>query len=310
MKRHQRATPDSMQGDVPCSSQTEPHLDQFQRQTFIQGQTWNVFVAGSGPAVVFLHNGGGTLWNWTYQLEHFSSAYRVIAPDLPGFGNSCRYSTPLRLDDYVQGLSELLTVLDCPDAILVGNCIGASIALEFALRQPERVRALALFNVCGGLPMLNPRLRFWAAVRPVSSLGRLLHQALMNAASHPNLRRLGDSFLYADHEPELHPMIKRSIQRQDADPRLRPSLYWLVMGLESFRIFSQVRQRPAAFPPVLLAWGEQNKTLDPMWAQLIAGWLAPDRFWLISNAGHLPMYERPELVNQVLASFFLPNQKC
>ncbi len=270
----------------------------------IRGQTWNVFEAGAGTPIVFLHNGGGTLWNWIYQLQHFSSKYRVIAPDLPGFGRSHRPSAPLTLDTYVQGLSDLLETLDCANPILVGNCIGSSIALEFALRQPEKVKALALFNICGGPPMLNPRLQFWAALRPSTALGKILYRHMLNAASHPALQRLSADLLYADGEPDLHPQLSRFVEQQRLDPNLRASLYWLVMGLDSFSIFSQRRERPAQFPPALLGWGAQNRTLDSVWAKVIADWLSPDRFWLIENAGHMPMYEQPEQVNEALEGFF------
>lgn len=278
------------------------HLSE--RQVTICGQSWNIFEAGSGTPIVFLHNGGGTLWNWVHQLQHFSPTCRVIAPDLPGFGRSYRPSGPLTLDMYVHGLSELLKVLDCRKPILAGNCIGASIALEFALRQPEKVKALALFNICGGLPMLNPHLQFWASMRPFTALGRALHQYLINAASHSWLQHLSAPLLYADGEPELHPQLRQFIQQQSLDPKLRASLYWLVMGLDSFSIFSLPRQKTPRFPPVLLGWGVQNRTLSSGWAKVIADWLTPDHFWLIENAGHLPMYEQPEQMNEALEIFF------
>jgi len=274
-----------------------------EHEIIIRGQPWNVFEAGSGTPIVFLHNGGGTLWNWAHQLQYLSSKYHVIAPDLPGFGRSHRPSKPLTLDTYTQDLSELLEILDCPKPILVGNCIGSSIALEFALRQPEKVAALALFNVCGGLPMLSTSLQFWASMRPLSTLGKALHQSIVNAASHPSLLHLSAPLLYADGEPELHLQLKQFAQQQRLDPKLRASLYWLVMGLNSFSIFSQPRQKPAHFPPVLLGWGIQNRTLDVKWAKVIADWLLPDRVWLIENAGHMPMYEQPERVNEMLEVF-------
>ena len=158
---------------------------------------WHVFDAGAGRPLVFLHNGGGTFLNWAYQLEYFLPNYRVIAPDLPGFGRSARLGLPLTLDLYVQGLKDQLDRLNISKPILIGNCIGSSIALEFALREPERVAALALFNVCGGLPMLSPQLQFWAGLRPVTALGRRLHQLMVDTASHPILYPLNAPLLYA-----------------------------------------------------------------------------------------------------------------
>ena len=283
-------------------------LAAYQTQLVVHGEAWNVFDKGSGMPIVFLHNGGGTLWNWAHQLEYFSTHYRVIAPDLPGFGRSHRSSEPLRLDTYVQGVSELIRILGCPKPIFVGNCIGSSIALKLALQQPEQVTALALFNVCGGVPMLSPSLQFWANVRPNTVVGKAIHQYLLHAASHPDLQYLNSRLIYANNEPTLHPMLSQFIEHQRLDPKLRASLYWLTMGLDSFNMFSQPQQKPASFPPVLLGWGTQNRTLGISWAKVIADWLTPDPFWLIEEAGHMPMYEQPELVNERLESFFKERQ--
>lgn len=263
-----------------------------------------MYETGTGTPIIFLHNGGGTLWNWSHQLEYFAKSHRVIAPDLPGFGRSHRPKSPLTLEMYVRELASLLEKLNCSSPILAGNCIGSAIALEFALRYPQRVHALALFNVCGGLPMLNPRLRYWASQRPKSRWGRSLHRRLMQTASHPSLHRLSAPLLYANGEPKLHPRLRQFVQEERRDKNLRGSLYWLAMGLDSFSVFSQPRQKPASFPRLMLGWGSQNRTLAPTWAHKLSDWLKPDEFWLIENAGHMPMYERPDAVNQRLENFF------
>ena len=267
-------------------------------------QPWHAYDAGSGIPIIFLHNGGGTFLNWMFQLEHFSSDYRVIAPDLPGFGSSPKPAMPLTLDFYVQGFADFIESQNISKPIVMGNCIGSSIALEFTLRQPEKVAGLALFNVCGGLPMLSDRLKLWAGLRPSSSFGRKLHQLMIDSASHPWLYRFNAPFLYSGSEPQFHPELKRFTQRQLDEPAFRASLYWLAMGLDSFGIFAQPRRKPEQFPPVLLGWGDQNKVLDASWAGKIADWLHPDRFWMMENTGHMPMYEHPGLVNETLSEFF------
>ena len=270
-------------------------LEAYQSQLEICGQTWNIFKKGAGTPIVFLHNGGGTLWNWAHQLQYFSDSFQVIAPDLPGFGRSYRPNAPLTLDFYVKGLGELFKVLDSPNPILVGNCIGASIALEFALRYPAKVKALTVFNVCGGMPMLSPHLRFWAGWS---------FRSMVDFASRPMMQRLSAPLLYADRIPDLHPALERFVRQQRSDRSLQPSLYWLLQGLDTFNKFSQPGQRPNHFPPVLLAWGMQNRTLPIQWADSLAEWLRPDHLWRIEKAGHMPMYEQPEQVNEVLEDFF------
>ncbi|MBK9209663.1 MAG: alpha/beta hydrolase [Anaerolineales bacterium] len=74
--------------------------------------------------------------------------------------------------------------------------------------------------------------------------------------------------------------------------------------MDSFNVFSHPGKSPLTFLPVLLGWGAQNRTLTAIWAGFIAEWLSPDQFWLIENAGHMPMYEQPKLVNETLEVFF------
>jgi 3-oxoadipate enol-lactonase len=282
---------------------SEEFLEQHQARFTIQGRTWNVLDAGLGEPMIFLHNGGGSLWNWAYQIQYFASKYRVIAPDLPGSGLSYRSTEPLTLEAFLRGVLELLETLNCSKSILIGNCIGASIALELALRHPEKVEALVLFNLCGGMPMLNPWLRFVAALRPRTAMGQILHRRMIDITGHPSLQHLSTRWVCADEEPRLHPMQSQFIQQQQMDSRLWASIYWLVMGLNSFDLFSGSRQKPSSFPPVLLGWGKQNRTLHPNWAMVVAEWLKPDDLWMIESAGHLPMVEQPQRVNEKLDSF-------
>jgi pimeloyl-ACP methyl ester carboxylesterase len=266
------------------------------------GECWNVLEVGQGNPIVFLHNGGGTLWNWAHQLEFFAGSYRVIAVDLPGFGRSGRPTT-LNLPRYAHGFAQLLEQLELDRPVVIGNCIGASIALEVALQSPQRFAGLAVFNVCGGLKMLPAPLAFWAGWRPrVRWLGRL-HEKLFGLFSHPDLQRLGAHQIYAHGQPDLPASLERQVQAERRDPRLRGSMYQLALGLESFNVFTQPQRKPEDFPPVLLGWGAQNRTLEPRWAEVIAHWLQPERLWMIPEAGHMPMYEQPAAFNQELEVF-------
>jgi pimeloyl-ACP methyl ester carboxylesterase len=265
-------------------------------------QSWNVLEVGQGQPIVFLHNGGGTLWNWTHQLEFFAGSYRVIAVDLPGFGRSGR-PTPLNLPGYAHGLAQLLTHLELDRPVLIGNCIGAAIALEVALHSPQRIAGLAVFNVCGGLKMLPAPLAFWAGWRPQARWLKQLHETLFGLFSHPDLQWFGAHRIYAHGQPVFPAALERQVQAERRDPRLRGSMYQLALGLESFNVFTQARHKPEDFPPVLLGWGAQNRTLEPHWADVIATWLRPERLRLIPETGHLPMYEQPAAFNRELEAF-------
>jgi pimeloyl-ACP methyl ester carboxylesterase len=78
---------------------------------------------------------------WEPQLRSFTSEHRVIAPDLPGFGQ-----TPLESDevDYRAFVRSALDAAGMDHAVLIGTSLGARIAVELALESPERVSALVL----------------------------------------------------------------------------------------------------------------------------------------------------------------------
>ena len=271
-----------------------------ERLVLVQNRIWNILDSGSGRPIVFLHNGGGNLWNWAYQIEYFLPKYRIIVPDLLGFGRSERTEKPLSLDFYVENLMELLELLDCTKPILVGNCIGSSIALQLALNNSKRVRALALFNVCGGFQMLNPYLQFLSFFASSPHLSKFFN----NFNNFSIFQKLEAQIIYAKGEPEPHSKQKEFFQEQNINSSLKSSLYPLLMGLKSFNRFSETQFKPNCFPPVLLAWGEENHVLNKKWANSIANWLKPDIFSLIKKTGHLPMSEDPKKVNNILENFF------
>jgi pimeloyl-ACP methyl ester carboxylesterase len=117
--------------------------------------------AGSGPALLAIHGLGGTKASFLPTLALMSRTHRVIALDLPGFGDSVK---PLRAAydaRYFAGVvTDLMDALEISRAHLVGNSMGGRIALEMALTAPERVDRLVLLSPA--MAWLRPRR--WAPV--------------------------------------------------------------------------------------------------------------------------------------------------
>jgi len=103
---------------------------------------------GSAETVVFIHGSGpGASGHSNFKQNYplfVTAGYRVIVPDLPGYGASDKPDTLYTLDFFVTALSGLLDALDVQRCILVGNSLGGAIALGLALAEPERVEKLIL----------------------------------------------------------------------------------------------------------------------------------------------------------------------
>jgi len=114
------------------------------------------------PAVICLHSSGSSPRQWSGLAQTLGSGYRVAAPDLIGYGDApdWHYERPLTLDDEARRLEPLLEA-EPAGVHLVGHSFGGAVALRLALRNPGRVRSVALYE-----PVLFSLLNGDAADRP------------------------------------------------------------------------------------------------------------------------------------------------
>lgn len=123
----------------------------------------NYHESGTGDAVILLHGSGPgvSAWtNWRRVMPALSANYRVLAPDMAGFGfTERRDDLTYDIKLWVKHLIGFMDALDIQTAHLVGNSFGGSLSLAAALRFPERFSRLTLMGTpCGKFDM-TPGLR-------------------------------------------------------------------------------------------------------------------------------------------------------
>ena len=107
----------------------------------------------TGPAVVMVHGGYGSLHNWEYWSPWLKNDYRMISMDLPAHGLTGRTASDrYTRQDMIQSVRELLRELDVNQFIMAGHSMGGGVALEYALTYPEQVTALILVGPEGVPP--------------------------------------------------------------------------------------------------------------------------------------------------------------
>src|ERR1700758_573819 len=119
----------------------------FQRHTFNHdGLTLSYLDTGSSPSaaahppLLCLHAHMMQGATFTALADALATDCRIIAPDQRGHGESSHAATYTR-EDYLGDLDALLTLLDLPQVVLLGNSLGGVNAYQFAARYPERVQA-------------------------------------------------------------------------------------------------------------------------------------------------------------------------
>lgn len=99
---------------------------------------------GSGEPFILLHGNGEDGDYFCNQMEFFSDRYRVIAVDTRGHGKSPRGTAPFTMEQFVEDLNELMLRLNISRAIILGFSDGANIAMKFALKYSDKIKALIL----------------------------------------------------------------------------------------------------------------------------------------------------------------------
>ena len=267
--------------------------------------------AGEGPLVLLLHGFPESWWSWRYQLEPLARAgYRVVAPDLRGYGESGRQG-PYDLDTLAADVCALIDALGAePAPVVVGHDWGGAVAWHLAAHRPEHCRRLAVLN-CP-----HPaRMREALLTRPRwSQLKRSWYMFFFG------LPWLPEWLLTRDRAGGLVRVMRASaVDRtnfglEELEPLrqaiLAPGAASAMVGWYRAALWDGLGHplRPPRYPPIgcpsLLIWGLDDPALgfDDVvpGTEALAPGLAIER---IPGCGHFVQAEQPERVNQLLLRF-------
>jgi pimeloyl-ACP methyl ester carboxylesterase len=233
---------------------------------------------GHAP-VVYLHGVPATSDAWLAFLTRTGG----LAPDLPGFGRSGKRGD---LDFSIDGLSSFvdafLELVGVDRVRLVVHDWGAAAGLVWAQRAPARVERLVVINA---VPLL-PGFRFHRGARALRT--RALGELSMGLTTRIGLRRTMPRELADAVWPHFDQGTQRAILQL---LRTSPETRLAQAGAGLHRIAC----------PALVLWGDGDPHLEPRFADAYGAALGDARVEHVPGAGHWPWYDRPELVDRVVA---------
>lgn len=272
------------------------------RRTEVAGRTIAYVDEGprDAPPLVLLHGAGfdHAELTWRLTVAAMRGRFRVIVPDLPGYGGSASLDGRPDLARMGEWATRFLDALGIARADLGGVSMGGGMALWVAIHAPERVRHLV--GVCPyGLMSRAPHHRLaWAAWRAGA-----LPLAYRVAAASPRAARLGLSLSYGDPRrvsrkavAELRATARQQAQRRSFDA-------FLAVEMTRDRLKSDLTpdlHRIKA--PTLLVAGRFDRLVPAIHLKRAHARIHDCRY-LALPTGHWPMRERPELFQQALGSF-------
>lgn len=242
-----------------------------------------LLIHGSGPGV--------SAWaNWRLTIPALASHFRVVAPDIVGFGYTERTVDDYSLDAWTQHVLGVLDALEIDQAHVVGNSFGGSLALSLAIRHPDRVRRLGLMGAVGIDFPLTPGLdAVWGYEPSVEAMSELLR--IFTATPATGL----DDLARLRYEASIRPGVHEAYAAMFPPPRQR----WVTALSHDEALVSGITA------PTLIFHGREDRVI-PLATSLRLLELIPDaQLHAFGNCGHWTQIEHAEEFNRLLRDFLL-----
>jgi pimeloyl-ACP methyl ester carboxylesterase len=261
-------------------------MNTSEHRLMIAGSSIACMTAGSGEPLLLVHGLGGNRRTWDQLFDSLAATHTVIAPDLPGHGDSGEPAGDYSLGAHAAILRDLLIALGHPSASIVGHSLGGGVALQFAYQFPERTRRLLLISSGGLGPELALMLR--ASTLPgansvVAGLARLpagvTRRALTAVSMLPGVLARQDAGPLSRGMHDLG----GGKQRQAFIHTARAVIDWRGQKVSATRQLGLL-----AGMPMMVAWGSDDWIIPSRHHRAVASQVPGAQIVEIPRAGHYP----------------------
>lgn len=239
-------------------------------------QLW-VATAGKGPALLFLHGLGWDHHLWDTAFERYSKRYRIIAGDTRGHGQSDHPDDPYRIELFAEDWLAVVDQLKVEQAVLVGFSQGGMVAMEMAIRQPERFSALVLAcTTCCTPPTVSANMQ--QRLETLDRLGPL------------ETAKLASQSIFSSRFIRQHPNYVEQFIHQRATAN-QTTLKYAMAAVIDFDVCARLAS--LSLPCWVIA-GEDDTLTPPTTVAVIHRHLSQSHFFCIPSTGHMVPIEQPE----------------
>lgn len=274
------------------------HLHQVE----LRGCRLNYVDIGEGETTpaVFIHGLGGNWQNWLENIPRLAQDRRVLALDLPGFGESAMPGGKISITGYGEIVVELARAAGIEEPVdLIGNSMGGFIAAEIGINSPDSARRIVLCSAAG-ISITNLKRRpVLTAARITAAVTNVVLARREAMAKRPGLRHMALAYVFR-HPSRIAPDLAYQVMTGAG----RPGFLDALDALTDYDFRDRLDDVKV---PVLLIWGEDDNLVPVADADEFERLIPDARKVILADTGHVPMLERPSTFNDLVADFLSPD---
>jgi len=256
------------------------------KEKFLQVNENKIRYLESGSSentLVLIHGLGASAERWDHVMPLFEKHFRVVIPDLIGFGYSDKPLADYTLEFFSNFLDDFLTSAKIQRPVIIGSSLGGQISAEYTAEHPQNVKKLILVSPSGMMKQSTPAL-----------------DAYIMAALYPNEHSAKNAFEIMDGSGKKIPLeiIKGFVSRMKL-PNAKFAFMSTLLGLKNCEVITKKLENISS--PTLIIWGADDPVIPITFAKEFVSSIDNCEFYEMNKCGHTPYVQEPKLfASQVL----------
>ena len=230
----------------------------------------------SKKTLVLIHGLGASAERWAQVIPLFAEEFRVIVPDLIGFGYSDKPLVDYTTEFFSEFLQQFLIASDIKRPNLIGSSLGGQIAAEFATSHSQEIEKLVLVSPSGVMKQSTPAL-----------------DAYIMAALYPNEQSAKNAFEMMECSgKEVNEVVVNGFIERMRLPNAKLAFMSTLLGIKNSELITSKLQTIST--PTMIIWGSDDPVIPIHYADRFVSTIKDCRFFRMDGCGHTPYVQDPQ----------------
>ena len=238
----------------------------------------------SDQVLLLLHGLGASAERWEFVIPLFSEKYRVIVPDLIGFGHSEKPSVDYTTEYFTDFMYKFVSKLNIKNFHIIGSSLGGQIAAEFTSKHNELVKKMVLVSPSGIMKHSTPAL-----------------DSYIMAALYPNNESATMAFQTMSGKTRIDENIVNGFVERMKMPNAKMAFMSTLLGLRDAELITE--KLGLITIPALIVWGENDPVIPIKYSEAFVSSINDCRFYKMQKCGHTPFVEDPKGFFDLVSDF-------